>query len=181
MTVEYLFIAILSAILFASTMKVADLFNEHGLKGFRGVNIIFGVFWGVFGALLLLTDSTVANIVFAMNIAFITRGRLDFLNHQIATSIIIIVFLFSTTFQPLLFLTFYIVFVVFGSLRDYIDKIFKQKGILYYVNESMLLYYPIPTLIYSIVYNNYSVFIIFLIFTISYDLTKYIAYKKGYK
>lgn len=161
-------------------MKIADLLNEHKLKWFKGSSVIFGILWGIFGSLFLLTNNIIGNLVLAMNIAFIIRNRLDYINHQIAASIIIITFLFTTKFEPFLFLTFYIIFLVFGFLKDYIDDTLKKKsGLLVKLNESML-YYPIPTFIYCIYFGNWIVFFSFLIFTISYDLTKFIAKKKGY-
>ena len=172
---------ILYAILYGITMKVADLFNEHGLKWFKGANILFGILWGVFGVLLVLSHNTIANIILAMNIAFIIRNRLDYLNHQIATSIIIISFLFFATFQSWLFLTFFFIFLIFGSMKDYIDDILKKKkGALVLFNETML-YYPIPTLIYCLLYGNWIIFWAFLLYTLSYDITKYFAHKKGFK
>ena len=97
---------ILYALLYGITMKIADLFNEHGLKWFKGSKILFGLLWGAFGALLILSNNTIANIMLAMNLAFIIRNRLDYINHQIAASIIIISFLFSSIFNPTLFLVF---------------------------------------------------------------------------
>ena len=44
--------------------------------------------------------------ILAMNIAFIVRNRLDYLNHQAAATIIIISFLFFAKFEPIIFLAF---------------------------------------------------------------------------
>ena len=168
-------------ILCAITMKIADLFNEHRLKEwFKGSAILFGILWGLFGVLLVLSNVYVANILLAMVIAFIIRNRLDYINHQIAATIIIISFLFFAIFNPWLFLIFFFIFLIFGSLKDYVDDVLKKKkGILVFLNEAML-YYPIPTLIYCILYGNWIVFWTFLLFTLSYDLTKHIAKNKGY-
>ncbi len=171
---------ILYALLFGITMKIADLLNEHGLKWFRGSAIIFGLLWGIFGALLVLSNNTIANIVLAMNLAFIVRGRLDYLNHQIATSIVVIIFLFGAVFNPALFLAFYAAFLIFGSLRDYVgDKLKVKNGVLI-LYDQIAWYYPIPTLIYCLLYGNWIVFWAFLTFTIAYDTTKFIYKKKGY-
>jgi hypothetical protein len=161
-------------------MKIADLLNEHGLKWFRGSAIIFGLLWGIFGTLLVLGDNTIANIVLAMNLAFIIRGRLDYLNHQIAASIIVITFLFGAAFNPALFLAFYAIFLIFGSLRDYVgDKLKVKTGILA-IYDQIAWYYPIPTLIYCLLYGNWIVFWVFLISAIAYDATKFIYKKRGY-
>ena len=172
---------ILYALLYGITMKIADLLNEHGLKWFKCSAILFGFLWGIFGALLVLSDSTIAIIMLAMNLAFIIRNRLDYINHQIAASIIIISFLFSSTFNPILFIAFYLVFLIFGSTKDYVDDILKKKsGILVSLNEAML-YYPIPTFVYCLLYGNWIVFWAFLAYTLAYDITKQIYKKKGYK
>ena len=171
---------ILYALLYGVTMKIADLFNEHGLKWFKGSAIIFGILWGGFGLLLVLSNSTIANIILAMNVAFIIRNRLDYLNHQIAASIIIVGFLLSSAIHPLLFVVFFGTFLIFGSLKDYIDDVLKKKeGILPILSEVML-YYPIPTLIYCGFFGNWIVFGVFLAYTITYDLTKFIFKKRGY-
>jgi len=171
---------LICAALFGITMKIADLLNEHGLKLFKGSAILFGILWGLFGALLALSNNTIAVLMLAMNIAFIIRNRLDYLNHQIAASIIIIGFLFTSVFDPILFIAFFIIFLAFGSLKDFVDdKLKKKNGALFKLNESML-YYPIPTFLYSLFYGNWIVFGAFTAFTISYDLTKYFAAKKGY-
>jgi len=171
-------IILISAILYGITMKVADLLNEHGLKWFKGSQILFGILWGIFGSAMLINNN-IANIILAMNIAFIIRNRLDFTNHQIASTMIIIAFLFTSTFNPVLFSVFYLIFIVFGSLKDYVGDILKKKSIAATLNESML-YYPIPTLIYCVIYGNWIIFWAFLLYTVSYDITKYIAKNKGF-
>jgi len=169
------------AALYGVTMKIADLLDEHGLKLFKYSNLLFGALWGSFGALLILNHPIVANIILAMNVAFLIRRRIDYLNHAIAITIILITFLFYGSIEPVLFLVFYFIFLIFGSLKDYIDDVLKKKeGLLVKLNEAML-YYPVPTLIYSLIYGNWIVFYAFLLYTISYDLTKYYAAKQGYK
>ena len=168
------------AILFGITMKIADLHNEHKLKSFKGAGVFFGFIWGILGILLILSNNVVGNIVLAMTIAFLFRMRIDYINHAISASLIIIGFLFYGVFQPIIFLSFYLIFLVFGSLKDYIDDVLKRKDFIYKLNEIML-YYPIPTLIYSILFNDWIVFFVFLLYTLSYDLTKYYGMKLGYK
>lgn len=171
---------ILYALLYGITMKIADLLNEHGLKWFKGSAIIFGFLFGIFGALLVLSGNVLANIMLAMVIAMIIRHRLDYLNHQIAASIIIITFLFSSVFNPLLFMIFYTVILIFGLLRDYVGDVLKKKNKLSSLYDGIMWYYPIPTLVYCLIYGNWIVFWAFFAYTFSYDLTKYLAKRKGY-
>ena len=171
----------ISTILYGVTMKVADLLNEHGLKWFRGSAMVFGFAWGVFGSLvIILGGPIIANIVLAMNVAFIIRMRLDYLNHSLAATIIIICFLLSSAFNPIIFLIFYFIFLIFGSLKDYVGDVLQDNGKLVMLNEPML-YYSIPTLIYSFIFGDWMVFVTFTLFVIAYDVTKYIYFRKGYK
>jgi hypothetical protein len=167
--------------MYGITMKFADLLNEHGLNLFTFSNYIFGFLWGLFGALLILGDPNLANILLAMNIAFLIRLRIDFINHSIAVSLIFITFLKSATFDFNLFIIFYVIFLLFGGLKDIVDDYFKnRKGFLFVLTESML-YYPIPTLIYALFTDNWIVFICFLMYTIAYNFTKFLGKKMGYK
>lgn len=166
---------ILYAILYGVTMKIADLFDEHGLKEwFKGSRILFGFLWGIFGALLIISNVYVANVLLAMILAFIVRMRIDYLNHAIATLIIIISFLFYGSFEPLIFFIFLATFIIFGSIKDYLDDKLKSKGILQKISESGW-YYVIPTLIYALFTSQWIVFYIFTIYIISYDVVKYIG------
>lgn len=171
---------ILRAVCYGITMKIADLLDEHWLKLFPYASILFGIARGFFGLLLILYSSAViGNIMLAMNIAFIIRGRLDFLNHQIATSIIIIWFLLYSAFLPQVFLLFYFIFLFFGLLRDSIwDRI--NKSIIEKIYENFMWYYPIPTLIYSYITYDWQVFFVFAAYSIAYDITKFIFNKKWY-
>lgn len=168
------------AVAYGVTMKVADLLNEHGLKMFRGAPLLFGLLWGSFGAALVFGNDAVANIILAMNIAFIIRNRLDYPNHRIAASVVIVAFLLAARFDPLLFLIFLVTFVVFGSLKDYLDDTVHRVGAAALLSEAML-YYPIPTFIYCIAYGNWIVFWVFLSYTVAYNITKLVAGRYGYR
>lgn len=173
--------SLLLVLIFASlcgvTMKVADLLNEHGLKLFRGSAILFGISWGFFGALLVVSDIYIANIMLAMAIAFIVRMRIDYINHAIAEVVIIVSFLTYSTFVPAVFFIFLPIFIVFGGMKDLLDDYYKRKNLLAKISESMW-YYPIPTLIYASYTGQWIVFYVFTLFTIFYDITKYIDAKK---
>jgi len=172
----------LLAVAFGVTMKLADLLDEHGLKWFKGSDLIFGLLWGITGGMLLLFGGVViANILLAMVLAFLVRNRLDYINHQVAALIIVVSFLFYSILHPTVFLIFLLTFIVFGSLKDCMDTGFVNlKGsFLGHLNEAML-YYPVPTLIYGLVSNDYLPFIVFTVYAIFYNLTKIVAAKKGY-
>ena len=163
---------LLYSALFGFTMKTADLFDEHGMRWFKGDAFIFGLLWGFFGILLVFSGIGIANVTLAMILAFLVRMRLDYRNHAIASTMIIIAFLWQSTFEPTIFSIFFITFVVFGGLRDYLGDIRKKKDWLYKINEPAW-YYVIPTAIYGIFSNNWTIFVIFTVYIIFYDLAKY--------
>jgi hypothetical protein len=164
------------------TMKVADLFNEHGLKGFRYLDLIFGIAWGLFGAsLVLLGGNEMANIILAMNLAMIPRNRIDFLNHQIAVVLIVLAYLYTSFFEPGIFLTFLAVFFVFGALRDYVgEKLKIKKDWKFWLIESMP-YYFVPAFIYCLYRGHWEIFAAFAAYAAAYLITKVIAARKGYQ
>lgn len=169
---------IIYAILYGITMKIADLFNEHGMKfWFKGSAILFGILWGLFGSLLIFSNIYVANVLLAMILAFIFRMRIDYRNHAIATVIIIITFIAKSVFEPLTFFIFLANFVIFGSIKDYLDDILKKKNFLQKISETGW-YYVIPTLIYAIFTGQWIVFYVFTVYIVFYDIVKYIGEKK---
>lgn len=175
-------ITILLAALYGITMKVADLLDEHGLRWFRGSAMLFGLAWGVAGSLLVLADPAVANVMAAMNLAFLLHNQLDYPNHQLATSLILITFLASGSFSLGLFLPLYLAFLglswlIEGRLGSWLER---QSPTFKLFTES-LIYYPLVTLIYSYVTGHWLVFVVFLAFTVFYDTTKLIAYRRGYR
>jgi hypothetical protein len=168
--------------LFGATMKIADLFDEHGMKRwFNGCDIVFGILWGFFGILLVWDQADVANIILAMVLAFLVRMRLDSVNHAIAAAMIIVAFLYKGIFDLTLFSTFFLIFIVFGSWRDYLGNIRKKNDWLYKINEPGW-YYFVPTFIYGIISGNWIAFFVFTFYTIFYDLVKYFFFQlKLYK
>ena len=163
------------AVLYGLTQKIADLFNEHGLKWFRGSGLIFGILWGVFGFLLVLSNNLVANVILAMNLAYLVRGLLDYPNHQIAATIIFIAFLLFTEFNPFLFFGFFFIFVIFGKIKDYISDVLKKKKSLFFIFN----YYLIPTFVYSLIVKDWILFFVFLLHTLSYESVRFVAKKEG--
>src|SRR3989344_9269554 len=90
---------LLYSALFGLTMKIADLFDEHEMRWFKGDALLFGLLWGFFGILLVLSRIDIANVTLAMILAFLVRMRLDYRNHVIASTMIIIAFLWQSTFD----------------------------------------------------------------------------------
>jgi hypothetical protein len=162
-------------------MKLADLLDEHGLKLFKGADILFGILWGIFGALLVIENKIIANMIFAMCVAFIIRRRLDYLNHDIAVTLIFFSFFLYSEFTPKIFFVYYFVFLIFGSLRDYLGEKIKNKSQITAIYDNFMWYYPIPTFIFCLIYGNWIVFWSFLAYTCAYDLTKFLFELRSYK
>lgn len=176
-----LLLFLICAASYGTTMKFADLLNEHKLKWFKGSALLFGILWGLFGALLIMSHNAVANIILAMNIAFIIRNRLDYLNHQAAATIIIISFLFFAKFEPIIFIAFWLIFLICGAIKDYTGDVLKIKnGLFRFLFEYAMIYYPLPTFIYSLLFNDWAVFYVFTTYIIAYGAVKYFGARRGY-
>ena len=161
---------VIYAVLFGITMKIADLLDEHGLKWFKGSTILFGFFWGGFGALIILSNNILANIYLAIILAFVLRYRIDFLNHGIATTIMFLTFLSTQTINWNIFLIFFISFATFGLIHDYLENKKFKENILKKLSDLRTQYYLIP-LIYSIITGTWIVFFTVSLNMLSYEIT----------
>lgn len=166
------------AILYGVTMKIADLLDEHGLRMFPGADLLFGIAWGACGSLLVLADPVVANVLLAQMVAYIVRRRLDYVNHAIGATMMIVAFVASTEFLPLLFGVFGVTFLLFGALRDYIGNVRTKRDWLYLVNEPAW-YYVIPPAIYGLVTGEWLLFALLAVYRVSYNIVKYTAPRWG--
>lgn len=168
------------SILFSVTMKIADLLDEHGLKWFKHADILFGVLWGVFGALLAVSDEVIANVLLAMMMGFVVRKRLDYTNHIIAFAIIVSTIFWYSKIIPGVFLAFFVTIVVLGLIKDlkYNQKKNKFSKLIEKVYLYIPLIYALPSLVYSILYGNWNVFIAFFLYDFAYNITRIVAKKR---
>jgi hypothetical protein len=171
------FIVILISALWGVTEKMADLLNEHGLKWFRGANILFGILWGSFLSLLVINQNVIiSNLTFAMLLAYILRYRIDYLNHGIAAVIVIFTFLINGAIISLgVLILFFLVFSIGGLTHDaltekpQIKKFFGRPLNLFF--EYRIYIYLIP-LIYSIYTGIWMVFLIASAHMLSYEIIR---------
>jgi hypothetical protein len=164
---------------FGISMKIADLLDEHGMRLFPCARIAFGLLWGAFGALLVLSDVFVANAILAMVLAFLIRLRLDYRNHALAAVIIIVVFITRSSFLMGEFCLLWTCFSLFGMAKDYLGDVRKTQDLVYWFME-IAPYNLITSFIYSFTTGRWLVFIAILCATLSYDGVKYGFYKLGF-
>lgn len=164
---------VIFAIFYGATMKVADLLDEHGLKWFRGANILFGIFWGGFGALIILSNNVLANIYLAMILAFVLRRKIDYFNHGIAVTIMFFTFLATQTVSWKVLLVFFFIFALFGLMTDYFEDRKKPSNFLLKICRTFIdlraQYYLFPFL-YSLMTRIWIVFAVVAVNMCSYEI-----------
>tara|TARA_Y100000310_G_C20611146_1_gene778080 strand:+ start:293 stop:832 length:540 start_codon:yes stop_codon:yes gene_type:complete len=113
-------IFLINSAIFGLTTKLSDLFNEHGLKWFKGADILFGVLWGIFGALTIIGNPLAGSLYLAILFHWILRDKIDYVNHGIAATIIFLSVLLTPNLviEPTFFLTILVIYSTFGILRD---------------------------------------------------------------
>ena len=164
---------LLYGILFGITMKIADLLDEHGLKWFKGSTILFGFLWGGFGILLILSNQVIANIYLAIVLAFVLRYRIDYLNHGIAATMMVLSFFAIQIIDWTVFIIFFSVFAIFGLIRDALKEEKSKRHSPNFFRKLLNLrsqYYVLP-LFYSIVTGFWLVFWVVGLNMLAYELT----------
>ncbi|RLG20126.1 hypothetical protein DRN67_00790 [Candidatus Micrarchaeota archaeon] len=164
--------------LFGYFRKVADLLDEHGLKWFNGAEMATGIAVGILGAYLVSYEPVLANVILAMIAALIVRGKVDYINHLLASIIILLSFPLFAPFDYSIFISFFMVFAVFGAFKDQYDVRLYRTGWRFLLSEVML-HYPAITAAYGLLTSIWTPFIAFTLYTIGYDLTKLYYLKKG--
>jgi hypothetical protein len=86
---------ILISLIFGISQKLADAVIEHGTVLFKGANIFFGILFGISGSILISIDSTFAEFYLGLVLYWLIADKLDFLNHQLSGSIMILVALYN--------------------------------------------------------------------------------------
>lgn len=171
-----LLVLIIVSLFFGASMKLADVFDEHGVKEyFYGAKILSGFIWGYLGAFLIWYDLYVGSAILAMILAYILRMRIDYRNHAIGATFVILAFLLFSKIDLPSFFFFFGFFTIFGLLKDYFQYYSKmkkkllKKSILY---NSIIWFYPVSSFIYGIIYDRWYVFISLVSFNLSYALVK---------
>lgn len=172
---------ILLSILLAVTMKTADNLNEHGLKLFKGANILFGILWGIFGALLILKNNFLANLWLAVFIGLTVRGKQDMLNHGLGFGIIFSAFLMifnKFLFLPKIYWFFFIAMMISGLTHDYLSSRKDIKKIYSELFHSLFFYTAVP-FVFAIFTKIWIGFYSLFSFVITYEIIRYIQVKSS--
>ena len=165
------------SMLYAVTMKISDLLDEHGLKLFKGASYLFSFLCAIFGCLLILSDTIIANIILAMVIGFVIRKRIDYNNHILAFVIITSCFFIFSNIILNIYFPFLIAIILLGFLKDTKYKTSKSK-LIKLINKIYLyipIIYAIPSLIYSIISSDWIIFFAFFTYDLSYNITRLIS------
>lgn len=169
------------SLLFGITMKLADLLNEHGLKWFKGSPILFGFLWGLFGSLMIFGDQILATFLIALVIHWILRYRIDYLNHGLAASMMLISFfyVFPSNFDWVFFSAIFLIFSIHGLVNDAVDR-GQIKGVIAKYFESNIHWVWVPLVLALNDPKYWIVFFVSTVFIISYESIKYYFKKEGY-
>ena len=85
------------AFLFGVTNKLADLMNEHGVFWFKGGNVLFGIIWGLFGSILMLTEPILTPVYLSVVLYWFLSIKLDYLNHALAGTMMVLAAVISAS------------------------------------------------------------------------------------
>lgn len=162
-------ILLTSSFLFGISTKIADLQNEHGLKLFKGANILFGILWGFFASLIVIGNALVGTFYLAILLHWILRNKIDYLNHGIAAAMILITFVWLAPAYNLDWLFFIVIFVIYTFVGLLIDYNAIQRGWFTQLNVHgflILIAFTFVNLSYWIVLASYA------LNTLGYEIAK---------
>lgn len=168
------------SVLFGATLKIADLLNEHGLRLFKGNNLLFGFICGIFGAAIIISNNLLANFFLALLIHWVLRYRIDHLNHGITGTIMFLAIVYILpvfAIDWLLFLSILVIYGFHGLFNDAADR--KEiRGIWAKYFESNSHYFTIPIILTVINPVYWIVFATSVLHIVSYETTKHYGMKR---
>lgn len=140
---------------FGVLTKLADLFNEHGLKEpFNGASILAGLSWGVAGAGLLYFNPKLRIFYTALIFYWLLRLKLDYKNHAIGGLIVILSSLKICSIELSSHILEIIAILVAYEITRCLYHIIINKIVKFIFNLRL---YIIP-FYYSVYVNDYAVF-----------------------
>ncbi len=172
---SYFWVLLINSALFGLFTKLADLCDEHKWKPFKGAGILFGVFWGIFGAAVVIGSPLLGSFYLAILFHWILRGKIDYLNHRIATVIILISLIAIASqyaFDWYLFGIVFVSFTIFGFLRDY--RIINKSWFIAYN-----VYAYVIIVVFALISSSYLIVLYsYLLNTIFYHIGKQLGHEK---
>lgn len=177
-------IIILISFAFGITQKMADAANEHKVNLFKNYNIAWGVLFGISGAFIAVYDVFLTLYFIVLIIYWLIKNKLDYLNHQISASIILlgIIFYREDELRDMLEEALFLLLIFF--IFDFVTRRFRGKNIvLFDFFDKYKFRFLIISLLVSIYGNDWLVFLsitttILAILLTTKVLLKYFGYKK---
>lgn len=78
------------SVIFGISQKLADSVNEHGTNLFPGANIFFGLIFGLSGIILSSISKDFSLFFLGLVIYWLLSNKLDFFNHRLSASLILL-------------------------------------------------------------------------------------------
>lgn len=156
-----LLLVVFISFFFGVSQKLADSVNEHGTTLFPNANYVFGVTFGLLGALLIVYNLDFYNFYLGLVLYWLVANKLDYKNHQIAAGIIIFVGLISSQiYEPNPW--FIILVIGYSFLLKRLKKALLIRSRKMKILLQSKLYTIALAILIGITFNNYLLF-----FTIS--------------
>lgn len=162
----YVFI---TAIIFGFAADMADLLDEHGLKWFKHADLLFGILWGAAGVVMMLLYPPTAIFLVGVVLYWIIVGKIDYLNHQIASVMILswgsweMYRQILNSFHVLIYTAIcLLMYAVFYKIKKHykLTSIFRIRQV-------------VPALIISIILGNYVILVINIITLIGWQISDF--------
>lgn len=149
----------IASFLFGFFQDFADLLDEHGLKWFRGADLIAGVIWGAAACYLIFTYPPTGSYLAGLVLYWLIMGKLDYLNHQLSATMMFFVIFYQFTVGMLhlewTLMTFG-VFLFFGVWAKWMKNKYGTNKFLYFrhcipsILISFFILDPLPAILFVV-------------------------------
>jgi hypothetical protein len=150
---------VLASFVFGFFQDFADLLDEHGLKWFRGADIITGVVWGAAASYLIFTYPPTGSYLAGLLLYWLIMDKLDYLNHQLSATMMFFAifyqFAVGMLYLPWAIMTFGI-FLFFGIWAKWLKNKYGTNKFLYFrhyvpsVLISLFIASPLPAILFVV-------------------------------
>ncbi|MDR2539899.1 MAG: hypothetical protein LBC45_04845 [Chlamydiales bacterium] len=155
-----MFDLIIFSFAFGVLTKLADLFNEHGLREpFKGSSILAGIFWGIAGMGLIYFNPSLSVFYTALVFYWLLSMKLDDKNHAIGGLIVILSSIKICSLDLSAHVLEIIVIIFAYEITRYLQSVIKNG----FIKRAIKLRLYIIPCFYSFYTRDYSVIIATLI------------------